>query len=50
MLIKALILYYLDLECYILIKADILGYTINEIISQVIVNDLGKSYFIALYC
>ena len=38
--IKALVLYYFDLECHICIETDAFGYTINKIFSQLTLNDL----------
>ena len=38
--IKALIFYYFDSECHIRIKINILGYAIDRILSQLILDDL----------
>ncbi len=40
--VKAPILNHFDLECYIRIKTDVSGYTMGEIFSQLILDDLGS--------
>ena len=42
---EALILRYFDPECHIWIKADVLGYVIGEILSQMISDHLDQLFF-----
>ena len=39
---KALILYYFDPDCHIWIETDALGYAIGGVLSQLILDDLGR--------
>ena len=40
--IKVIILYRFDLECYIRIEMDTLGYEINKVFSQLTSDNLGQ--------
>lgn len=45
--IKALIFYYFDLKCHILIESNASGYSIYGILSHLTLHDLGQCYLIA---
>ena len=47
--IKALILCYFDLECHIQIKTDVSAYAIGRVLSQLILNNLGKWHLIGQF-
>ena len=40
--IRALILYHYNLECYILIEINVLGYLMGKILSQLILDNLSQ--------
>ena len=42
MFFKASIFYHFDLDRHIRIETDVLGYTISEVFSQLILDDLGR--------
>ena len=46
---KAPILQHFDLECYIQIVPNTLGYAIGEVLSQLILNNFGQWYPVAFY-
>ena len=45
--VKALILYYFDLEHYIRIETDVLGYAIGGVFSQLTLNNSGQWHLVA---
>ena len=47
--LKALILYHFDLERHIRIETDALGYAIGGVLSQLILDDLGRSHPVAFF-
>ena len=47
--VKALIFYYFDLERYIQIKMNVSEYAIGEILSQLILDDLGQWYSVVFF-
>ena len=49
MFIKAPILHHFDLERHIRIETDELGYTIGEVFSQLILDNLGQWHLVAFF-
>ena len=49
MFFKALILHHFDLEHYIRIETNVLGYTIDGVPSQLTSNDLGQWHPLAFF-
>ena len=47
--VKAPILHHLDLEHHIWVKMDILGYAINELLSQLNLDNLGQWHLVAFF-
>ena len=49
MFTKAPIFWQFDLECYIKIKTDMLGYATGKVLSQLTWNNSGQWYLVAYY-
>ena len=47
--VKVPIFYHFDLEHYIWVETNVSGYAIVEVLSQLILNNLGQWYLIAFF-